>query len=76
MTSTLRGGGGRGGGWQGKNEMLSDVEGWGISECSGRPIFNFFIKENFIFAMTRHHAEPNINILLTRNLAFESDVRQ
>ena len=26
--------------------------------------------------MTRHHAEPNINILLTRNLPFDSDVRQ
>ena len=27
-------------------------------------------------AMTRHHAEPNINILFTRNLPFDSDVRQ
>ena len=26
--------------------------------------------------MTRHHPEPNINILLTRNLPFDSDVRQ
>ena len=26
--------------------------------------------------MTRHHAEPNINILLTRNLFFDTDVRQ
>ena len=26
--------------------------------------------------MTRHHAELNINILLTRNLPFESDLRQ
>ena len=25
--------------------------------------------------MTRHRAEPNINILLTRNLPFDSDVR-
>ena len=46
-----------------KNEMLSDVWGWGVSECSGRPIFFFFIKENWICAMTRHHAEPNINLV-------------
>ena len=26
--------------------------------------------------MVRHHAEPNINILSTRNLLFDSDVRQ
>ena len=26
--------------------------------------------------MTRHHAEPSINILLTRNLTFDSYVRQ
>ena len=38
--------------------------------------FFFFIKENLICAMTRHHAEPNINMLLTRNLPFDSDVRQ
>ena len=36
----------------------------------------FFIKENWICAMTRHQAEPNINILLTRNLPFDSDFRQ
>ena len=38
-------------------------------------IFIFFIKENWICAMTRHHAESNINILLTRNLPIDSDVR-
>ena len=26
--------------------------------------------------MTRHHPEPNINILLTRNFPFDSDDRQ
>ena len=36
----------------------------------------FFIKENWICAMTRHHAKANIKILLTRNLPFDSDVRQ
>ena len=35
-----------------KNEMLSE-------ECSGRPIL-FFIKENWICAMTKHHAESSI----------------
>ena len=36
----------------------------------------FFIKENWICAMTRYHAESNINILSTRNLLIESDIRQ
>ena len=34
------------------------------------------VPENWICAMTRHHAESNISILLTRNLPFDSDVRQ
>ena len=62
-----------GGGQQGKNEMLLDVGMWGVSECSERPIYIFYIKENWILTMTRHHA---YNILLTRNLHFDSDVRQ
>ena len=51
--------------------MLSDVGEWGegVSKCSGRPIFIFFIKENWIWAMTKHHAN---NILLTRNLPLDS----
>ena len=36
----------------------------------------FFMTENWICTMTRHHADPNINILLTRNHSFDSDVRQ
>ena len=63
MTSTLRGE---------EVGVLSDVGGWGVSECSGCSIFIFFIKENWIWAMTRHHAN---NILLTRSLLFDSDVR-
>ena len=39
-------------------------------------LFFFFITEYWICAMTRHYSEPNINILLTRNLPFGSDVRQ
>ena len=38
--------------------------------------FLFFVKENGICAITRHHAEPNINILLTKNLPFHCGVRQ
>ena len=69
------GGEGRGGG---KNEMLSDVlgRGWGLVSVLDVQSFFFIIKENLICAMTRHHAEPNINMLLTRNLPFDSDVRQ
>ena len=36
----------------------------------------FFIKENWIRTISRHHAEPNINISLTRNFPFDPDVRQ
>ena len=55
--------------------MLSDV-GCGGSEGFGRPIFIFFIKENWICAMNRHHAVSNINVLLTRNLPIDSGVRE
>ena len=33
----------------------------------------YFYKENWLCAMTRHHTESNINILLTRNLGQNSD---
>ena len=36
----------------------------------------FFIKENWIWTKTRHHAESNSNILLTRNLPIDSGIRQ
>ena len=55
--------------------MLSDVEGGG-NKCSRCPIFIFFIKESWICAMTRHHAESNINILLTKSHSVDSGVRQ
>ena len=48
----------------------------GVSDYSERPIFILIIKENWICAMTRQHFELNINVLLTRNLPFDSDVRQ
>ena len=53
--------------------MLLDVGEWGVTEPSGCPIVIFFINENWILAVTRHRAS---NILLTRNLHFDSDVRQ
>ena len=28
-----------------KNEMLSDVGGWEVSECYGRPVFIFLLKK-------------------------------
>ena len=57
--------------------MMSTLRGVGEgggrgSKCSGRPILIFFIKENW---MNRHNAQPNINMLLTRNLPFDYDVR-
>ena len=42
----------------------------GGSKCSRRPIFIFFVTENWVCA------ESNINILLTRNLPIDSGVRQ
>ena len=58
--------------------MLSGLGGGGGkgSEYFGHPIFIFFIKDNWICAINRHHAESNINILLlVRNLPIDSDVR-
>ena len=46
------------------------------SESSGRPIFIIFMKDNWICVMTRHHAESNINILLTRSPPIDSSVGQ
>ena len=48
----------------------------GVSKCSWTSILFSLIKENWICAMIRSHAEPNINILLTRNLPFDYDIRQ
>ena len=55
------------------SEKLLDKVGWVVSKFSGRPIFIYFIKGNWICSVTSHHAEPN-NILLTRNL--DSRLRQ
>ena len=70
MTSTFRGVGVK------AKIKCYRTQGVGSSECYGRPIFIFFIKENWICAMNRHYAESNINILLTRNLPVEPDVIQ
>ena len=46
--------------------MLSDV-GSGVLAS---------IEEHWICSMNRYHAESSINILLTRNLLFDSDIRR
>ena len=48
--------------------MLSDVGvgGWRVFQTSDI----FFIKESWIYAMTRHHAEPNININFEKKCSF------
>ena len=55
--------------------MLLDKRGWGLMSVLDIQSLYFFyyfrIKENWISTMT----EANINILLTRNLSFDSDVR-
>ena len=56
--------------------MLSDVEGWRVVSVLDVQSLFFFIKENWICAMTRHHVESKINTLLTRNLPIDSSVRQ
>ena len=74
MTSTFRGAG------KCKAKMrcyrTNGVGGLQVSWTSNLRFF--FIKENWICAMTRYHAEPNINILLTKtfllNLTSESEV--
>ena len=46
--------------------IITDVGGWGAaSALDAQPLF--FIKENWIWAMTRHHANST---LLARNLPF------
>ena len=66
----------RGVGWVRRKWHVIWRRGWGVRECSGHPILISFVKEHWICAMTRHHDEPNINILSTRNLSFDFDVRQ
>ena len=63
MMSTLRGVVVVGGGGAVRQKLdVIGRRGVGVSECSGRPIFIFLIKENWILTMTKHHA---YNILLT-----------
>ena len=83
MTSTLRGkGGGKRGGVGGGGGLMQKMRcyrtygGRGLPSALDVQSLFFFIKENWICAMRRHHAEPNINTLLTRNLPFDSDIRQ
>ena len=65
---------GGGGCWRARQKWdVVGRRGWGVSDSSRCPIFIFFIKENWICALIRHHVN---NILLARNLPFDSDVRQ
>ena len=52
--------------------MLLNVEGGGIASILDVQSF-LFIKENWIWAITRHHAN---NLLLTKCLPFDSDIRK
>ena len=56
--------------------MLLDVGGWGLASVLDVQSLFFFIKDSWICDMTGHHVELNINMLLTRNLPFDSDVSQ
>ena len=61
----------------GKIKQKQDViggRGLESSDCSGCPIFILWLI--WICTTTRHHAESNINILLTRNFPIDSGVRQ
>ena len=74
MTSTLRGMGG-----ETVRQEWADVigrRGWGLVSVLDLQSLFSFIRENWICAMTRHHAEPNINISLTKKFPFDYDVRQ
>ena len=59
MTSTLTG---SGWGVQGKNEMLLDARGRRLGNAPEVQFLSFLINENWICAMTRHHAQPNIRL--------------
>ena len=49
-----------------KNKMLSHVGEWGLASVLDVQSLIFFTKENWIWAVTRHHA----NNILTRNFPF------
>ena len=59
-------------GWGlGKIEMLSDLEGWRLTNVLEVQSLFFLVRKNWIGLRTRNHVELNINVLLTRNLPFE-----
>ena len=64
------------GGRQKRDVVNTSRREWGLTSVLDVQSFFFVVKESWICAMTRSHAEPNINILLTRNLPFHSYVRQ
>ena len=69
------GGGWKGGGGKAKMRCYRTQLSGG-SEGSGRPIFILFIKENWIYAISRHQTGANTTIVLTRNLPIDTDSTQ
>ena len=68
---------GEGGGlWQKWDFIRRSWVGGGVVSVLDVQSSSFLIKQNWICAVTTHHAEPNMNILLASNLPYESDVRQ
>ena len=45
-------------------------------DCSGRLVFIFYYYRKLDLRYVRHHTEPNIHILFTINLPFDSDIRR
>ena len=45
-------------------------------KCQGLGVGNYSGRLNSPYDQTRHHTEPNVNILLARNIFFDPDVRQ
>ena len=74
VTSTMRAGGG---GWRLRQKWdVIERKGWGVSKCVLDIQSLFFFIKKMDYAVTRHHAEPSVYILVTRSLPFNSDVRQ
>ena len=71
MTSTLRGK--MVGGGYDKNEMLSDLVGGGLASVLE---VHLFMKGDWICAIRRYHTKTNVDVILTWNLPFGSDVTQ
>ena len=64
-------------GWGVKTKMRCYRTKWGEGLASVLDVQSlFFYQRKLDLYHARHHAEPNIKILLTRNLLFDTNVRQ